>query len=96
MSQNEWAEDTCRFNAYKTHDSREGVPWCEGVSGVGIGEVVMGYADLENKGYFYILPGDQYNIAEFESFSRPSEIIVHYLLPLEVGAAQAGGNRITS
>ncbi|EKP04493.1 hypothetical protein LEP1GSC018_0165 [Leptospira kirschneri str. 2008720114] len=96
MSQNEWAGKTCGLNAYRTHDSRESTKWCEGVSGVGIGEVVMGYADLENKGYFYILPGDQYNIAEFESFSRPSEIIVHYLLPLEVGAAQAGGKIFSS
>ncbi|WP_042752376.1 NADase-type glycan-binding domain-containing protein [Leptospira interrogans] len=95
-SQNEWAGDTCALNAYQVHDSREGTAWCEGVSGVGIGEVVMGYADLENKGYFYILPGVNGLRKNLESYSRPSEIVVHYLLPLEVGAAQAGGKIFSS
>ncbi|WP_036062218.1 NADase-type glycan-binding domain-containing protein [Leptospira noguchii] len=96
MSQNDWAKDTCRFNAYKIQDDQEETPWCEGVSGVGIGEVIMGYADLENKGYFYILPGVNGFRKNLESYSRPSEIIVHYLLPLEVGAAQAGGKIFSS
>ncbi|ARB95568.1 hypothetical protein RBB68_14510 [Leptospira interrogans] len=94
MSQNDWAKKTCAFNAYQVHDDQEATFWCEGVPGTG--EVVMGYADLENKGYFYILPGANGLRKNFESFSRPSEIVVHYLLPLEVGAAQAGGKIFSS
>ncbi|WP_078131853.1 hypothetical protein [Leptospira kirschneri] len=96
MSQNDWAEKTCALNAYQVHDSREGTPWCEGAPGTGIGEVVMGFADLENKGYFYILPGVNGLRKNLESYSRPSEIVVHYLLPLEVGAGQAGGKIFSS
>ncbi len=96
MSQNEWAENTCRFNAYKIQDDQEETPWCEGVPGVGIGEVVMGYADLENKNYFYILPGVNGVRKNLESYSRPSEIIVHYLLPMLVGISPSGGKIFTS
>ncbi|WP_425269707.1 NADase-type glycan-binding domain-containing protein [Leptospira yasudae] len=88
---NEWAQETCGLNAYRVQDNRESTIWCEGVPGVGIGEVVVGLADLEGKNFFYILPGYQGMKKYFESFSRPSEIVVHYLLPLEVGISQAGG-----
>lgn len=96
QTHNEWAEDTCRFNSYKVHDGQEATYWCEGVSGTGIGEVVMGYADLENKSYFYILPGAFGLRKNFESYSRPSEIVVHYLLPLQVGVTQSGGKVFTN
>ncbi|WP_161969123.1 NADase-type glycan-binding domain-containing protein [Leptospira interrogans] len=91
MTQNEWAKNTCLPNAYVLNDTYEGTKWCEGVPGPGIGEVVVGLADLENKNYFYILPGAHGLRKLFESYSRPSEIVVHYLLPLEVGISQAGG-----
>ncbi|UOG42869.1 NADase-type glycan-binding domain-containing protein [Leptospira noguchii] len=92
QTNNEWAKDTCRFNAYKVQDQQEGTYWCEGVPGVGIGEVVAGYIGLENKNYFYILPGDQYTRKTFESYSRPLEIVVHYLIPSKVDTSQAGGS----
>ncbi|WP_256858872.1 hypothetical protein [Leptospira kirschneri] len=91
MAQNEWAKNTCLPNAYVLSDTYEGTKWCEGVPGTGIGEVVVGLADLEGKSYFYILPGAHGLRKLFESYSRPSEIVVHYLLPLEVGISQAGG-----
>ncbi|EPE84247.1 hypothetical protein LEP1GSC021_4567 [Leptospira noguchii str. 1993005606] len=91
MSQNEWAKNSCGYSAYKTHDTYEETKWCEGVPGTGIGEVVVGLADLEGKKYFYILPGVHGLRKNFESYSRPSEVVVHYLLPLEVGTSQAGG-----
>ncbi|EKR17388.1 NADase-type glycan-binding domain-containing protein [Leptospira interrogans] len=91
MTQNDWAKKTCARNAYQIHDLYPETIWCEGVPGTGIGEVVVGLADLEGKNYFYILPGYQGMKKYFDSFSRPSEIVVHYLLPLEVGISQAGG-----
>ncbi|MCG6167183.1 NADase-type glycan-binding domain-containing protein [Leptospira sanjuanensis] len=94
QTQNEWAEDTCRFNAYKIQDQQPGTFWCEGVPGTGIGEVVVGLADLENKNYFYILPGHQYKRKTFESYSRPSEVVVHYLLPGATDTSQAGGTML--
>ncbi|EPE86649.1 hypothetical protein LEP1GSC021_4563, partial [Leptospira noguchii str. 1993005606] len=96
MSQNDWSKKTCALNAYQVHDIYVETSWCEGVPGTGIGEVVMGFADLENKSYFYILPGVNGLRKNLESYSRPSEIVVHYLLPLEVGAAQAGGKIFSS
>lgn len=91
MSQNDWAKDTCRFNAYKIQDDQEETPWCEGVPGVGIGEVVMGLADIKDKNYFYILPGVNGLRKNFESYSRPLDIDIHYLVPMEVGTTQSGG-----
>ncbi|EMO54510.1 hypothetical protein LEP1GSC172_4026 [Leptospira noguchii] len=91
MSQNEWAEETCGLNAYRVQDNREATRWCEGVSGSGIGEVVVGFVGLENKNYFYILPGVNGLRKNYESYSRPSEIVVHYLLPGKYDISQAGG-----
>ncbi|EKR34864.1 hypothetical protein LEP1GSC096_1087 [Leptospira interrogans serovar Hebdomadis str. R499] len=96
MSQNEWAKKTCARTAYQVHDNRDGTLWCEGVPGTGIGEVVVGLIDLKKKNFFYILTGDQYTRKTFESFSRPSEIVVHYLLPGEVGPSQNGGTILTN
>ncbi|UOG33014.1 hypothetical protein MAL01_10055 [Leptospira noguchii] len=94
QTNNEWAKDTCRFNAYKVQDQQEGTYWCEGVPGVGIGEVVVGLIDVKNKNYFYILPGYQGMKKYFESFSRPSEVVVHYLLPGATDTSQAGGTML--
>ncbi|QCO32053.1 hypothetical protein E4414_02280 [Leptospira interrogans] len=94
QTHNEWAKDTCRFNAYKVQDMQEGTFWCEGVPGTGIGEVVTGLIDLENKNYFYLLPGDQYTRKTLESYSRPLEIVVHYLLPGKIDTSQAGGKML--
>lgn len=91
QTQNEWAEDTCRFNSYKVHDGQEATYWCEGVPGVGIGEVVMGLADIKDKNYFYILSGANGLRKNFESYSRPLDIDIHYLVPMEVGTTQSGG-----
>ncbi|UOG41298.1 NADase-type glycan-binding domain-containing protein [Leptospira noguchii] len=96
MSQNDWAKKTCAFNAFQVHDNREGTFWCEGVSGPGIGEAVSGYISLENKNYFYILPGANGLRKNFESFSRPLEIVVHYLIPGEIGISQSGGKIFTN
>ncbi|WP_255297671.1 NADase-type glycan-binding domain-containing protein [Leptospira kirschneri] len=96
QTHNEWAEDTCRFNAYKVQDRQEGTYWCEGVPGAGIGEVVVGLMDLEKKNFFYILPGAFGLRKNFESYSRPSEIVVHYLLPGEIGVSQIGGRIFTN
>ncbi len=96
MSQNDWAKKTCAFNAYQVHDTREATFWCEGVFGTGIGEVVVGLIDLKKKNFFYILPGANGLRKNFESFSRPSEIVVHYLLPGEVGPSQNGGTILTN
>ncbi|UMQ53421.1 hypothetical protein FH582_21360 [Leptospira interrogans] len=92
QTHNEWAEDTCLFNAYNVQDQQAGTYWCEGASGPGIGEVVSGLIDLEKKNYFYILPGANGLRKNFESYSRPSEIVVHYLLPGKVDTSQAGGS----
>ncbi|UOG42868.1 NADase-type glycan-binding domain-containing protein [Leptospira noguchii] len=94
MSQNEWAEETCGLNAYRAQDNRESTIWCEGVPGTGIGEVVVGLIDVKNKNYFYILPGYQGMKKYFESFSRPSEVVVHYLLPGATDTSQAGGTML--
>ncbi|EMO54516.1 NADase-type glycan-binding domain-containing protein [Leptospira noguchii] len=91
MSQNEWAKNTCLPNGYVVHDNREGTKWCEGVPGSGIGEVVSAYISLEDKSYFYILPGAHGLRKLFESYSRPLEIVVHYLIPSKVDTSQAGG-----
>ncbi|EKO50339.1 hypothetical protein LEP1GSC131_3446 [Leptospira kirschneri str. 200802841] len=96
QTHNEWATDTCLFNAYNVQDMQVGTFWCEGVPGVGIGEVVVGLMDLENKNYFYILPGHQYTRKTLESYSRPLEIVVHYLLPGEIGISQSGGRIFTN
>ncbi|WP_082281536.1 NADase-type glycan-binding domain-containing protein [Leptospira kirschneri] len=94
MSQNEWAKKTCAFNAYQVHDTREATFWCEGVPGTGIGEVVVGLIDIKNKNFFYILPGANGLRKNFESFSRTSEIVVHYLLPGATDTSQAGGTML--
>ncbi|TGK00811.1 hypothetical protein EHO59_12825 [Leptospira semungkisensis] len=91
----EWAEDTCRFNAYKAQDLLSGTMWCAGGSGKGIGEVLMGYIDLK-KDHFYILPGVQDRREKFEAYSRPSEIIIHYLLPTKIGISQNGAAILSS
>ncbi|EKO50305.1 hypothetical protein LEP1GSC131_0329 [Leptospira kirschneri str. 200802841] len=96
QTHNEWAEDTCLFNAYNVQDQQAGTYWCEGVPGTGIGEVVVGLIDVKNKNYFYILPGANGLRKNFESYSRPSEIVVHYLLPGEVGTSQIGGTIFTN
>lgn len=49
QTHNEWAEDTCLFNAYNVQDQQAGTYWCEGVPGTGIGEVVVGLIDVKNK-----------------------------------------------
>lgn len=94
MSQNDWAKKTCAFNAYQVHDTREATFWCEGVPGTGIGEVVVGLIDIKNKNYFYILPGRHSKRKFFESYSRPSEVVVHYLLPGATDTSQAGGTML--
>lgn len=96
QTHNEWATDTCLFNAYNVQDGQDGTFWCEGVPGVGIGEVVVGLLDLENKNFFYILPGAFGLKKNFESYSRPSEIVVHYLIPGEIGVSQIGGRIFTN
>lgn len=95
QKEKDWAEETCGYSAYEAHDGYSGTMWCEGVSGTGIGEVVTGLIDLENKNYFYILPGRQSKRKFFESYSRPLEIVVHYLLPGEIGTSQIGGKIFT-
>ncbi|MCH1913221.1 hypothetical protein L9Z41_07670 [Leptospira noguchii] len=94
MSQNEWAKKTCALNAYRVSDTYEETKWCEGVSGPGIGEVVVGLIDIKNKNSFYILPGANGLRKNFESYSRPSEIVVHYLLPGATDTSQAGGTML--
>ncbi|QCO32040.1 hypothetical protein E4414_02195 [Leptospira interrogans] len=94
MTQNEWAKNTCLPNAYVVHDTYEGTKWCEGVPGTGIGEVVVGLIDIKNKNYFYILPGAHGLRKLFESYSRPSEVVVHYLLPGSTDTSQAGGTML--
>ncbi|WP_000450040.1 NADase-type glycan-binding domain-containing protein [Leptospira interrogans] len=94
MSQNEWAEETCGLNAYRVQDQREATRWCEGVPGTGIGEVVVGLIDIKNKNYFYVLPGANGLRKNFESYSRPSEVVVHYLLPGATDTSQAGGTML--
>ncbi|KGE21733.1 hypothetical protein IQ65_22505 [Leptospira interrogans serovar Lai] len=96
ISQNDWAKKTCALNAYRVSDTYEETKWCEGVSGTGIGEVVTGLIDLEKKNFFYILPGANGLRKNFESYSRPSEIVVHYLLPGEIGTSQIGGKIFTN
>jgi hypothetical protein len=91
----EWMEDSCRFNAYKVQDYQFRTRWCEGVSGAGIGEVVMAPIVLE-KDYFFIYPGFQMNKTRFNNYSRPEKIRIHYLIPNEVGLTQAGGVLMTN
>ncbi|QOI51822.1 NADase-type glycan-binding domain-containing protein [Leptospira interrogans] len=91
QKEKDWVSETCGYSAYAAHDNYIGTMWCEGAPGVGIGEVVMGLADLKDKNYFYILPGRQSKRKFFESYSRPLDIDVHYLVPMEVGTTQSGG-----
>ncbi|KAA1291247.1 NADase-type glycan-binding domain-containing protein [Leptospira interrogans] len=94
QKQNEWAEETCGYSAYEAQDRYSGTRWCEGVPGTGIGEVVVGLIDIKNKNYFYVLPGANGLRKNFESYSRPSEVVVHYLLPGTTDTSQAGGTML--
>ncbi|WP_061278427.1 NADase-type glycan-binding domain-containing protein [Leptospira interrogans] len=94
QKEKDWVEETCGYSAYEAHDSYSGTMWCEGVPGTGIGEVVVGLIDIKNKNYFYILPGRHSKRKFFESYSRPSEVVVHYLLPGATDTSQAGGTML--
>lgn len=90
----EWIEDTCRFNAYRVQDYYMRTFWCEGVDGPGIGEVIMAPIVLE-KEYFFILPGFQSLDRPFKNYSRPKQIRIHYLIPMEMDFTDTGGVVLT-